>query len=446
MSELPVRPGDLEAFAALLTPPTAADPYPSYARWLAERPVARPRERLYVLSRFADCEAALADPAFGRAEDGADQRPRPLPPGAGRDDDGANARSLLRLNPPDHTRLRRLVSRAFTPARVRELAPRVEELTARLLGSALADTVPAGGARAGLDGAVRTGAAPGGSGRFDLISGLALPLPVAVISELLGIPPGDRPRLVAWSASLTKSLEPGFLISAEERAKMREARLEFAAYLRGLLPSRRRSPGRDLISALIAGHDSDGSLSEDELIGLCMLLLIAGHETTRSLIGALVLALLRHPGELAALVAEPSLAEQAVEEALRYDPPVQLISRFALRSTQAAGITIAAGSFVVMLLGAANRDPALGDDPDQFSVRRAAPRHLTFGHGIHFCLGAPLARLEAAGALRQLLPLLPRLRVAGEPQWRPSVVLRGLEHLWLEPVPAAAGPAASSIS
>ena len=145
-------------------------------------------------------------------------------------------------------------------------------------------------------------------------------------------------------------------------------------------------------------------------------------------------------------MAEPSLAEQAVEEALRYDPPVQLISRFALRSTQAAGITIAAGSFVVMLLGAANRDPALGDDPDQFSVRRAAPRHLTFGHGIHFCLGAPLARLEAAVALRQLLPLLPRLRVAGEPQWRPSVVLRGLEHLWLEPVPAAAGPAASSIS
>jgi cytochrome P450 len=437
MSELPVRPDDLRAFAALLTPQTAADPYPVYARWRAQRPVARPRERLYVLSRFADCEAVLADPAFGRAEDGADRPGTALaPPG-----DGANARSLLRLNPPDHTRLRRLVSRAFTPARVRELAPRVEELTADLLGRALAGSVPADSALDGLDGPEQAGLAAGGAGRFDLISGLALPLPVAVISELLGIPPGDRPRLVTWSAALARSLDPGFLITEQERVRMRGARLEFAAYLRGLLPSRRRSPGGDLVSALIAVHDSDGSLSEDELIGLCMLLLIAGHETTRSLIGAVALALLRHPGELAALTADPSLAEQAVEEALRYDPPVQILSRFALRSTQVAGTTITAGSFVVMLLGAANRDPALGDNPDQFSLSRTVRRHLAFGHGIHFCLGAPLARLETAIVLRQLLPLLPRLHIAGEPEWRPNIVLRGLEHLWLEPVPSRAGTA-----
>src|ERR1700761_4729056 len=172
MSEQPVSASDLRALGSLLTARDIADPYPAYARWRAERPVARPRERLFVLSRFADCEAVLADPAFGRSED----------------DGGEGTRSLLRLNPPDHTRLRRLAARAFTPARVRELAPRVEALTAQLLEGAFA------------------------AGPFDLIGGLALPLPVAVISELLGIPPGDRPRLVTWSHALARSLDPGFLV------------------------------------------------------------------------------------------------------------------------------------------------------------------------------------------------------------------------------------------
>jgi cytochrome P450 len=412
MSELPVSPDDLRALGMLLTSGDVGDPYPGYARWRAERPVARPRERLYVLSRFADCEAVLADPAFGRATDGDGRPTRGLRP-ARREDGGVAARSMLALNPPDHTRLRRLVSRAFTPARVRELAPRVDALTAELLDSAV----------------------KGNGGRFDLISGLALPLPVAVISELLGIPPADRPRLVAWSDALARSLDPPFLIPEEERGRQRAAREEFTAYLRGLLPSRRRSPGGDLISALIGVHDAGGPLTEDELIGLCVLLLVAGHETTRSLIGAAVLALLRHPAELAALAARPSLIGQAVEEALRYDPPVQMISRFALRSTEIASTTIAAGSFTLLLLGAANRDEALCADAERFSVTRDGQRHLAFGHGIHFCLGAPLARLEAAIALRQLLPRLSRLRIAGEPQWRPNTVLRGLEHLWLEEGP-----------
>jgi len=417
MSELPVRPDDLRALATLFTPGVVADPYPAYARWRTERPVARPRERLYVISRFADCEAVLADPAFGRAAED-DAR---LGPGQARSD-GPNARSMLRLNPPDHTRLRRMVSRAFTPARVRELAPRVESLTGELL-----DAAPGG-------------APTGPVGRFDLISGLAQPLPVAVISELLGIPAEDRPRLVAWSEALARALDPGFLIADEERQRMRTARDEFAGYLRELLPSRRRSPGDDLISALIGVYDSGGPLTEDELIGMCMLLLIAGHETTRSLIGGAVLALLRNPAELGALLADPSLVEQAVEEALRYDPPVQVLSRFALRAAEVAGVTIAPGSFVVMLVGAANRDAALCADAGHFSVRREGRRHLAFGHGIHFCLGAPLARLEAAIALRRLLPLLPRLRIAGEPQWRPNIVLRGLEHLWLEEAAPASGP------
>jgi cytochrome P450 len=415
MSEMPVRADDLQALAGLFAPAIIADPYPAYARWRAERPVARPRDRLYVLSRFADCEAVLADPAFGRMDEDDARLTQGQTRALGRRADGPHARSMLRLNPPDHTRLRRLVSRAFTPARVSELAPRVEELTAELLNGALD--------------------APGG--RFDLISGLAQPLPVAVISELLGIPPADRPQLVAWSAALARALDPAFLVPDEDRALQREARQDFAAYLRGLLPSRRRSPGDDLISALIGVHDSGGALTEDELIGLSMLLLVAGHETTRSLIGASVLALLRNPAELASLAAEPSLVEQAVEEVLRYDPPVQLVGRFALRSTAIAGTTVAGGSFVLMFLGAANRDPELCPDPDRFSIQRGARRHLAFGHGIHFCLGAPLARLEAAIALRQLLPLLPRLRIAGEPEWKPNTVLRGLDHLWLEDEPSS---------
>ena len=369
MTELPVRQDDLVALAALLR--SAADPYPACRRWRAERPVARPREGLFVFSRFADCEAVLGDPAFGKAEDGVPHRgggPAGRQRGEGESEDrgasaasGADARSLLRLNPPDHTRLRRLVSRAFTPARVRALEPRIEAIARELLEAA-------------------SGAA---DGRFDLIEGLALPLPVAVISELLGVEPPDRPRLVSWSAALARSLDPPFLISDEERGGMLGAYEEFAAYLRGLLPARRRDPGGDLISALVQASDEGGTLTEDEVVGLCMLLLIAGHETTRSLIGSAVLALLCHPAQLAALRAAPGTP-----------------------------------------------------DPDSFRLDREGRRHLSFGHGIHFCLGAPLARLEAAVALRLLLPALPGLRVAAQPEWKPNVVLRGLEHLILEPAPA----------
>jgi cytochrome P450 len=432
MSELPVSPGDLRALMALLAPATAADPYPAYARWRAERPVARPRERLYVVSRLADCEAVLADPAFGKADaTAADTAPSSAAASAARRRGGPGGRSLLRANPPEHTRLRRMVSRAFTPARVRDLAPRVEALTGELL-----DEMFAGTGRPGNGEVARP---------VDLIGGLALPLPVAVISELLGIPPADRPRLVAWSQALARSLDPAFLIPDEEHARQAVARAEFAGYLRGLLPSRRRSPGPDLISALLAASDAPGeaggALNEDELIAMCVLLLVAGHETTRSLLGAVVLALLRHPAELAAVVADPALADQAVEEALRYDPPVQLLSRFALHDTQVGGRTVAAGSAVLLLLGAAGRDPAACADPGRFLVRRETRRQLAFGHGIHYCLGAPLARLEAGIALRRLLPLLPRLRVDGQPQWRPTTVLRGLEHLWLAPAPRRAGRA-----
>lgn len=416
MTELAVRPEDLVELGGLFAHGLVADPYPAYRGWREQRPVARPDERLFVVSRFADCEAVLADAAFGHPEPG---MARPFRDGADEAGDevsgrgtGVSARSLLVLNPPDHTRLRRLTSRAFTPARVRALAPRIEVMTSELVSRFAPGGRPAGG--------------------FDVISGLALPLPVRVICELFGIPAADRDLLVSWSAAMSRALDPGFLIPRDAAARMRAASGEFSAYLRDLLPARRQQEGEDLISALIAAHDADDALTEDELIGVCMLVLIAGHETARSLIGAAVLALLRHPDQLALLAATPGLVEPAVEEVLRYDPPVQLVVRFALRDAAVADVTVPAGSFVLLLLGAANRDPALCDDPDAFWVDRQVRRHLAFGHGIHFCLGAPLARLEASVALRQLLPLLPRMAIAGDPEWKPNTVLRGLEHLWLE--------------
>jgi cytochrome P450 len=397
MTEIDVRPDELRGLAALFAPGHVADPYPAYARWRAGRPVARPDERLFVLSRYEDCAAVLASPAFGH-----------LP-------DGARARSMLRLNPPDHTRLRRLVSRAFTPARIRELAPHIEEVT----GELLADVGPS----------------------FDVIGQLALPLPVRVISELLGIPEADRPMLVTWSEQLSRSLDPGFLIPPDVRASLRAAADDFHEYLGALIPERRRGPGADLVSALVQVHDEDGTLTEDEIITTCRLLLVAGHETTRSLIGAGVLALLRHPAQLAALRSDPGLADQAVEELLRYDPPVQLLARAALEDTRVGSVEVPAGAIALMLVGAANRDEALCGDPDTFDItrsasqhsasRHSASRHLAFGHGIHFCLGAPLARVEAAIALRRLLPILTDYEVARPPDWKPHTVLRGIEHLWL---------------
>jgi cytochrome P450 len=405
MTELAARAADLPTLMALFEPGQVTDPYPAYREWRVQQPVARPHERLFVLSRFADCEAVLADAAsFGHAEPG-DTR---LFGGRVRQ---PKASSFLRMNPPDHARLRRLVSRAFTAARVKALTPHIETITRELLDGISSEAGP-----------------------FDLVERLALPLPVRVICELLGIPPADRDLLTQWSAALSRALDPDFLLTDEDRASQRDARETFRAYLRDLLPVRRQSPGDDLISALVQVHDEGDTLSEDELVATAILLLIAGHETTRSLISGGALALLRHPRQLAALREQPELTEQAVVETLRYDPPVQLLTRYALHDAQVAGTAIAARSRVLLLIGAANRDETAFRDPDSFEVCRDAHRHLAFGHGIHFCLGAPLARLEATVALRCLLPHLSRARIVREPEWKPNTVLRGLQHLWLDAV------------
>src|SRR3984885_3498929 len=388
----------------LFDPHRVADPYPTYAWLRAARPIWRPVERVYVLSRHEDCAAVLRDPRFGRAEGGRLEMRR-VGQGTEVTAERPAVRSFLALNPPDHTRLRKLVSRAFTPARVRDLGPRIEAIAGGLIEAA---------------------SAPGE--RVDLIEALASPLPVTVISELLGVPPADYDRLVSWSDALARGLDPGFLISAEDRERQQVARAEFGAYLTELIDQRRRSPGDDLVSALGTGADGD-VLSEEELIATCILLLVAGHETTTSLMGSAVLGLIQHPKQLALLRAEPELMADAVEEFLRYDPPVQLTARVALTDASIGPVPIAAGSAALMLVGAANRDPALCPDPERLDVTRPPTRHVSFGQGIHFCLGAPLARLETQIVLRLLLRRPDDLRLAGEPVWKENTVLRGLRSL-----------------
>lgn len=397
----------------LLSPSHRADPYPGYARLREAAPVWEAAPGFLVLSRYADCARVLRDSRFGHleGEDAEARHGRARRAGylrAGPDSRDEPVRSFLMLNPPDHTRLRRLVSRSFTPKRVEELGPRIEALTRQLL-----DAVPDNGA-------------------FDVVSSLASPLPVAVISELFGVPDADRPRLVEWSHALARTIEPAFLVSEDERRTQFVAREGFASYLFGEIDRRRRAPGTDLVSDLVAVHDSGESLTEAEIVATCILLLIAGHETTTSLIGNGLYALLSHPEQLDELARHPELVGGAVEEVLRFDSPVQLTMRVALEDGDAAGVGTPKGTFVLLLIGAANRDPLAYEDPDCLDIRRPQSQHLAFGQGIHFCLGAPLARLEAQIALRALVQRFTELRLAADPSWKENAVLRGLRRLDVE--------------
>ena len=255
-----------------------------------------------------------------------------------------------------------------------------------------------------------------------------------IISELLGVPVDDHPRFAGWSARLASSLQPGFGLSQDEAqaraAAARAASDEFAGYFRELIAIRRRRPGGDLLSAMIRVEDAGEMLTEDELIATCILLLVAGHETTVGLISNAILALLRHPGQLALLRADPGLAAGAVEETLRYDAPVQLTGRVARGRLEAGAVSAADGTLVLLLLAAAGRDPAVCADPDVFDIRRGAPAHLAFAAGPHFCLGAPLARLEAAVALQAFASRLDRPELdAGQLHYKPNLNLRGPDHL-----------------
>ena len=310
--------------------------------------------------------------------------------------------SMLENEPPVHTRLRRLVAAGFGRGQVERLRSRIAEI--------------AGGLADGL------------SGTVDLVPAYAEPLPVAVIASLLGVPDSDRDLLRPWSNAIVKMYEYG--VTARQRRLAEAAAGEYVAYVRSLIAYRRRSPGSDLLSELIALRDADGSrLSEDELVATAVLLQMAGHEASVNVVGNGVLALLRNPAELARLRADRSLLPAAVDELIRYDSPLQLFERTAKQDADIGGVRIPAGRKVAALLGAANRDPAVFADPDRLDVGRDPNPHLGFGAGIHYCLGAPLARVELQVGLSTLLDRFPRLELAGEPVRRPEFVLRGVSSL-----------------
>ena len=386
-----------------LLPEFHADPYPFYRRLREKEPVHQSPMGFWVLTRYEDCVAVLRDPRFGREEFqqmltsvyGDDTEKPQLP------------RSMLFRDPPDHTRLRALVSKAFTPRMIETMREHIQEIVDRLL-----DRVQE-------------------AGRMDVMEDLAYPLPVTVICEMLGVPVTDHGSIRGWSADIARSLDAIGLPSDQDIVERgRKSRRALADYFRRLVPERRARPQHDLLSGLLAAEEQGDKLSQDEVIAMCLLLFIAGHETTVNLIGNGTLALLRHPEQMRRLRAEPALIGNAVEELLRYDSPVQRTARITSTDAEVAGQPMPKGTMVITALGAANRDPAQFPDPDVLDVTRKDPRHISFGFGIHFCLGAPLARVEGQLALGTLLRRLPKLALAEEsPEWRESSVLRGLKRL-----------------
>jgi cytochrome P450 len=365
-------------------------------------------ERHWLITRYADVRAALADPRLHKdwagKLTGPDWSPDPVT--------GYLTRHLLNSDPPDHTRLRRLVSRGFTMRRVAGLRPRVEAITAALLDEMAAR------ARAG-------------EAEVDLIEAFAFPLPVIVICELLGVPASDRDSFKEWSHAMLSSVgEPG---------QFRAAATSMYYYFTQLLEEKRKSPTDDLVSALIAVRDADDpadsadSFDERELVAMLFLLLVAGHETTANLIASGTLALLTHPAERDRLRGDSSLLPGAVEELLRYANPLNhATERFTLEPVEIGGVTIPAREWVLCVTSSANRDPGRFPDPDRLDVSRDPGGHVAFGHGIHYCLGAPLARLEGEIAFGALLSRFPGLSLAVEEsqlRWRPSSLIHGLETL-----------------
>jgi len=379
---------------------TRRDPYPLFARARREVPVFR-HQGLPVSSvfRHADVLAILRDPQTWSNE-------FPPPPGFDADD---LPRSMLIVNPPEHTRLRGLVSQAFTPRRVKQLVPRIEAIAHELLDDALEK---------------RT---------VDLVEALTYPLPVIVIAEMIGVPAEDRAQFKLWSDALVAPLGSVFFAppSPAMIAEQRRIRAELEAYFVRLVEERRRVPKDDLLSALVQAELEGSRLSFQELLSMLILLLVAGNETTTNLIGNAALELLAHPAALAAVRRDPSLVPTAIEEVLRFASPVQMDPRLATRDVTIRGTTIPADEFVLCWLGAANRDEDVFERPETFDVGRERNSHLSFGFGPHYCLGASLATLEAEVAVRVLLARTRSFhRTDDRPlPLHPSIVFRGVTSL-----------------
>ena len=393
----------------LFGPEMLANPYPFYHRLRASQPVLRvPAVDAWIVTTYEGVNGSLRNPRlssdrFPRA------RARLEAKGlAGMIDD--RMKSMIHMDAPDHTRLRGLVNKAFTPRVVETMEGRINEIIEELLNAAAK------------------------KGRFDLIADLAYPLPVMVIAEMLGVPAEDRAKFKAWSDELSSVLagDPAALPDGI-LSRVMAARAELVDYFRAIAATRRASPGNDLLSALVQAEEEGGKLSEDELYSTLVLLLVAGNETTTNLIGNGMLALLNHGDELQRLWGDPTLVSSAVEEMLRYDSPIQFTTRLAKADVEIHDTTIREGEWLYLVIGAANRDPAQFTDPDRFDVGRAGNKHISFGAGAHFCLGAPLARLEAQLALRSLSRRCPNLRLSGDkPEYRNNFNLRGLKALQVE--------------
>ena len=387
----------------------AADPYPVYARLREQSPIFFSEEvGMTLFTRYAEIRALLIDRRLGRTMNHVvtpAERQRAAQRWAHLPNYNRFVRvNLLEMEGSDHLRVRRLVSAALDPRRIRKLRVRIEAIVKELL-----DPI-----------------AP--RGRMEFLEELAVPLPVHMISELLGWPAEKRDRLRPWSAQIVRLYEKDY--TKEDEARAESATTEFAAALDELAQARQAEPHDDLVSALVAARDHGNRLSRDELIATCMLLLNAGHEATVNGAGNGLLALLRHPDQFAKLRNDPKLIPTAIEEMLRYDAPLHLFHRFALEDFEHGGIQFKRGDMLGFLYGSANRDPQAFERADEFDVRRHPNAHLAFGSGAHFCLGAPLARLELEILFTTLLQRLPGIRLyGGTPEFRRGLVFRGLKEL-----------------
>jgi cytochrome P450 len=390
-----------------LTPNILADPYPMYRSILEHNPVSwNPMMEVWVLARYDDVDFVLMHPnlsaqrqrarnRFAQMVEQQQQRFGPF----------SRAQTMLSSDPPEHTRLRRLVSKAFTPRAVEELRPRIQEIVDFL-----------------LDEAERRGS-------MDLVHDVAYPLPVIVIAEMLGVPAEDRADFKRWSDEVVATLG-GPMTPPEVLERARQAIESLAAYLMPIIKERRERPQNDLISGLIAAEEQGQVLSEDEIFSTAILLLIAGNETTTKLIGNSMHALLTNPDQLQLLRADPSLMKSAVEELLRFAGPVQATGRVLKEDMEVAGQQMKEGDTAFVLLAAANRDPAKwGPTANELDLTRNPTDHLAFGDGIHFCLGSPLARAEAQITIGSLVQRFPGMRLAGEPEWGGTFIIRGAKKL-----------------
>jgi pimeloyl-[acyl-carrier protein] synthase len=382
------------------------NPYPSFARFRNEAPVFwSEKGKYWIVSKYADVQSILRDMHYEKGLQNSkllNPMVKMLPPVK----EAIKSRStwMLNQNPPDHTRLRSLVNRAFTPTMVNSMKEHIEDIANRLL-----DEIAA-------------------KGEMDIVHDFAFPLPVTVIAEMLGVPPEDRDKIKAFSKPLTDGLEPGFDLARMTRAN--KAVQEFEDYLRPLVEERRKNGKNDLISALVSAEEQGDKLSMDELLGNCVLMLVAGHETTVNLIGNGVLALLKHPDQMELLRAQPALCVTAVNEFLRYESPVQTVRRMAASDLDLHGTKIEERDVLLLLLGSANRDPEHYPNPDQLDITRADNKHLAFGTGIHHCLGSSLAEVEGQIAINTLLKRFPDLKMKSKNvEFKFPFALRGPKEL-----------------